>query len=539
MKHLRGALYAIKGKSVALRDGKSSFITSNSIFIDDRQKAIIDPSSDPLTLRRIAEEHAVDFCFVSHAHLDHFCFYAVFPNAKRYLHEKESTLSATEGYVADVSRGDEIVSGRKIANELGLAKFEVHERFHDGQVFAIGDTVLVAVHTPGHTSGHCCFYFPNERILYSADFDLSVMGPWYGQQDSSIEDFAGSAEKLSKLSADIWVTGHWKWIAQDNIPRRIEQYINQIEERETRVLRCLHKARSIRNLANLGLIYPMRNMESQPWMKKSERIMLEKHLGRLEARGIAQRLYPGRWVVNRQETPVPGPDMDRGKQRADTDLLQKWAGSIEEFHFRLVRFYVLASLRLLFWIVFRVRIRGAERLAQARNWILAYKHTKLLDLLLIVASLPFEYGLRSVTLFLTDRSIVSKLRLFALYHVLRVLPIAEVRATSTLASCIKDLESGHTLLLPGEAIHNSLKGSEHYKEIGYIACKSSTRVLPVSIRRNRNGALPRKRSTGGRGSVEIHIEEAVDLPPLQQTSRLFGSVGSYREIGMKIRDRLK
>ena len=133
---------------------------------------------------------------------------------------------------------------------------------------------------------HTCFYFPNERVLFSADFDLSVFGPWYGQQDSSIEDFISSAEKLKHLPTDIWLTGHWKWIIRDNIHRWLAHYIRQIEERDQKTFSSLEKASSLRQLYHLDLIRPSQNMEMTNLIKKSEKVMLQKHLERFEALGF-------------------------------------------------------------------------------------------------------------------------------------------------------------------------------------------------------------------------------------------------------------
>lgn len=39
----------------------------------------------------------------------------------------------------------------------------------DGEVLRLAGMELNVLHTPGHTPGHCCFYFPAEGILFSGD----------------------------------------------------------------------------------------------------------------------------------------------------------------------------------------------------------------------------------------------------------------------------------------------------------------------------------------------------------------------------------
>jgi len=193
LKHLGGKIYAIKGKSISFLKNHS-MVTSNSIFIDDEEKAIIDPSSDPRILSQIAENKKIDYCFFSHSHFDHACSYHLFPDSRYLMHEGEPVERPKNPWLFNVNNSDRFFPSKRILKTLGLPNFQPHERFGDGQLFKIGNTELLTIHTPGHTRGHTCFYFPKERVLYSADYDLSILGPWYGQRDSSIEDFISSGE---------------------------------------------------------------------------------------------------------------------------------------------------------------------------------------------------------------------------------------------------------------------------------------------------------------------------------------------------------
>ena len=288
MRHLRGKLYAIKGRSVSLPGGQS-ITTANSIFIDDTTKAIIDPSADRLTLREISRANTIDFCFLSHSHLDHLCSYDLFPDSTYYLHEDEQLVpNGFRGAVPSVIK--------KILRDLGLDKFQPHERFKDGDVFEIGSTPVCVVHAPGHTRGHSCFYFPNENTLYAADFDLSVVGPWYAQADSDIDDFINSAERLGSIKADIWVTGHWKWVVRDNIFNRLDRFIRKIEERDARLVSSVQESRSVKELSKLGLINPLLGFNRSAWLRASEEAMITKNLERLEARSRVRRVGREGWI---------------------------------------------------------------------------------------------------------------------------------------------------------------------------------------------------------------------------------------------------
>ena len=65
--------------------------------------------------------------------------------------------------------------------------------FRDGDVFELGGGVRVrAIHTPGHTRGHCAFRVEPDDVLYLGDIDLSSFGPYYGDAWCDLEDFERS-----------------------------------------------------------------------------------------------------------------------------------------------------------------------------------------------------------------------------------------------------------------------------------------------------------------------------------------------------------
>lgn len=46
---------------------------------------------------------------------------------------------------------------------------EHFDRLEHGQVLEMAGTSLQVRHTPGHTPGHCCFYWENEGVIFSGD----------------------------------------------------------------------------------------------------------------------------------------------------------------------------------------------------------------------------------------------------------------------------------------------------------------------------------------------------------------------------------
>lgn len=70
--------------------------------------------------------------------------------------------------------------------------------FSDGDTLEIAGFAIKALHTPGHTEGSSCFYFPSEKALFSGD---TLFCESYGRTDfptSSGADMMRSVRRLLK-----------------------------------------------------------------------------------------------------------------------------------------------------------------------------------------------------------------------------------------------------------------------------------------------------------------------------------------------------
>lgn len=85
------------------------------------------------------------------------------------------------------------------------------DRCHgDGDVFEVGDTALLTIHTPGHSPGSTCFYLESEGTVFTGD-TLFNGGP--GATGRSYSDYptilTSIQERLLTLPAETVVrTGH-------------------------------------------------------------------------------------------------------------------------------------------------------------------------------------------------------------------------------------------------------------------------------------------------------------------------------------------
>jgi glyoxylase-like metal-dependent hydrolase (beta-lactamase superfamily II) len=143
---------------------------------------------------------------LTHSHPDH-----------RPLALRLATTSGAAVYCFDPSAGEEYA-----------------QALADGDVVRSGDLELIAVHTPGHTRDHLCFFDLATRTLYTGDHILngttSVVHP--GEGDMS--DYMNSLRRVQALHPLTILPGHGE--RMDDAAAVIEEYIAHRLEREAQVL---------------------------------------------------------------------------------------------------------------------------------------------------------------------------------------------------------------------------------------------------------------------------------------------------------------
>jgi glyoxylase-like metal-dependent hydrolase (beta-lactamase superfamily II) len=132
----------------------------------DERAIVVDAPPDP---ERIGSEIAgrgltVAAILLTHGHVDHT--------------GGAGELAATTGARVHVHRDDDFLTlhpAEQLRRMFGMVppgSYEVPETLEsleDGEKLEIAGISLEVRHTPGHTPGHCCFYWDSEAILFSGD----------------------------------------------------------------------------------------------------------------------------------------------------------------------------------------------------------------------------------------------------------------------------------------------------------------------------------------------------------------------------------
>jgi len=262
----------------------------NSLLIGSGERAIIDPGSDRKALRALAEE-GVGRVLLSHSHSDHLRDLKEFPDSRTFIHHSDrAAVESMDQMLAGAFFPDEDrdpVWERRKNREVGGWGWPVAGTFGGGDEIAVGEVELQVIHTPGHTAGHCCFWFPDQRILYSADIDLTDFGPWYGNYVSSVAAFRDSIELLKGLEPAVTVTGHEAGVIEGDIGPLLDKYLAVLETRHGKILDFIEIPRSLDEVVARGFVYGQYYSPNDSTHHQEKR-MVRHHLKEAVERGEAE-----------------------------------------------------------------------------------------------------------------------------------------------------------------------------------------------------------------------------------------------------------
>ena len=160
---------------------------------EERRALIIDPAArQDLIMEKIRELSLKPLAvLLTHGHFDHIM--AADELKKRYQipiyagkGEKEILADSTRNYTGTL--GKKPIS---MVADIWLS---------DRELLCLGGMNLLVLATPGHTEGSCCYYAPDEQILFSGD---TIFAGNYGRTDLHTGDRDKIAQSIQKLLTEL------------------------------------------------------------------------------------------------------------------------------------------------------------------------------------------------------------------------------------------------------------------------------------------------------------------------------------------------
>jgi glyoxylase-like metal-dependent hydrolase (beta-lactamase superfamily II) len=174
---------------------------------------------------------------------------------------------------------------RSRAGYLGGEDFQ----YNDDDRIGFGGGELHVLHTPGHESGHCCFYESGAKVLFSGDNILGYGTAVIHPPDGNMIHYLRSLERLLEFDISLILPGHGPLVGKPEA--KIKEYIQHRLMREQQVIDALRKDRN--TISDItALIY----VDVSAPLKRVAEFSVQAHLEKLMAEGRVKR-EDGRYLL--------------------------------------------------------------------------------------------------------------------------------------------------------------------------------------------------------------------------------------------------
>jgi glyoxylase-like metal-dependent hydrolase (beta-lactamase superfamily II) len=288
------------GAVVLLGESNGKYPDANGVLVPGPEETLL--LDAPLGVHRRLEATPgrisgcqIDRAILTHCHEDHLPGLALLPPELEVgvhhleaqgLHDIEAFLDLF-GMTGD---------NRERFRKLTLDRFHYQARsvvreYDDGERWQLGgDVSVTAIHTPGHTPGHCSLLLEPAGLLFLGDIDLSSFGPLYSDADASLVDFETSIARVREIDCAYYLSGHHVGLIEGRAAflERLERYSARIGAREGALLEFLSEPRTLDEIVAHRFVY--RPQDQLNGIDDIERKSMSLHLERLIPLGAVAEL---------------------------------------------------------------------------------------------------------------------------------------------------------------------------------------------------------------------------------------------------------
>ena len=174
----------------------------NGYLINDEKKILIDPGhyqffshiQDDLSKLSLSPED-IDILIITHGHPDHMEAIKIFADTNTMI----AVSSAEMEFIMTVAP--------HYGKALGISGFEPQILLQEGDL-KIDHLNFQVIHTPGHSPGSICLYWPEKKVLFTGDvvFDQGI-----GRTDlpgGNGQELKNSIRNISRLDVEYLLPGH-------------------------------------------------------------------------------------------------------------------------------------------------------------------------------------------------------------------------------------------------------------------------------------------------------------------------------------------
>jgi len=191
----------------------------------------------------------------------------------------------------DLPDDEQIAERSRIWREEALAT-PIDRTLADGETVRVGGLTVRAVHTPGHTAGHNCYFVEELGMLFTGDNVLGVGSsaiapPPHGD----MEQYLQSLLRMDELNATLFAPGHGPVVTATH--DKIRELIDHRATRDKQIIALIERGytsdRQIRRA-----LYP----ELQKELRRAAGGQIRSHLARMVGQGVVSVTERGKeWEI--------------------------------------------------------------------------------------------------------------------------------------------------------------------------------------------------------------------------------------------------
>jgi glyoxylase-like metal-dependent hydrolase (beta-lactamase superfamily II) len=124
-----------------------------------------------------------------------------------------------------------------LAARLGALHHAAVRRYPDlgdGDIVRVGNLSLTALHTPGHSADHLCFFIAGDGAVFTGDLILGRGSSMVTYPEGDVAAYLRSLDRLAELAPRMLFPGHWDPVS--DAAAKIDEYRHHRLEREAQIL---------------------------------------------------------------------------------------------------------------------------------------------------------------------------------------------------------------------------------------------------------------------------------------------------------------
>ena len=187
-------------------------------------------------------------------------------------------LHTPSGSNEDLPDDDEIAERARVWHEEAL-NAPIDVGMVDGDEFRVGKLTVRAVHTPGHTAGHNCYWVPETGTLFTGDNVLGVGTSAIGPPPrGDMEQYLQSLLRMRELQSKLMAPGHGPVVTAT--VDKVDELLDHRRTRDRQIIDLIDHGYTTDRQLFRG-IYP----EIQKGLRRAARGQIRSHLARLVGQG--------------------------------------------------------------------------------------------------------------------------------------------------------------------------------------------------------------------------------------------------------------